>query len=849
MTSILKGIFPISSPKKYDEGDDDGEFDLEYSIAMEYSGPLVSHDIPQVVPVVLDRIPAATLFDASFISNSQILSIPVIRPIAKTKDHFNNKGIPKASSESTQTRGSLNSICGDEYASNKGYDCVESSGTLGFSDHRDHSNEISESSGALSSEEVEETTEIQSGDNVITSNSDDGVVNFPVKSLVVTTRSKKCFRCHKRSMFIKREVCLVCNAKYCDKCVVRAMGSMPEGRKCITCIGYGINERKRDLLGKSSAMLKRLFTGDEVKRVMTLEKSCKANQVPSKRVIVNGKCLSPQELVVLQSCPHPPKKLKPGRYWYDQVSGFWGKEGERPCQIISDQLPVGETIKRDASNGNTDVIINGREITGAELWMMKVIGIHCDRSVHFWLQADGTYQHEGMKNVMGNLWEKTGVNLACAIASLPTPPKPLRSSRQDIDQHIDNDRQDQTYLYKVLLVGCDRSGTSTIFKQAKIENDVRFEENERQCFKRVIQGNLYKYISILLEGRDQFEEGYRIIYRQKHIDEPGPSVIHEQEDEENIYSMNPRLKKFADWLLQVWMSGNLEAIFPAATREYSPWVEELWKDKAFQATYQRRFELHMLPRVAAHFLERAVEISRPDYDPSSMDILYAEGCASAANGVALVEFSLSKLSNDSHMTTIGQNNSSIRCELTRVPASSLGENCKFLEMFEDTDIVLYTVSLTDYIEDHEDHNGVVTNKMVESKKLFESIATHPSFAHKHFLLLLTKFDVLEELIEQFPLCKCEWFHDFNPIISRNSNNNGSNPSLAQRAFHYIASQFKATYKTLTGRKLYVSHVTGITGESVNDALKYACEILSWDEEEDLVLHEWAAENTEVSTSV
>jgi hypothetical protein len=79
--------------------------------------------------------------------------------------------------------------------------------------------------------------------------------------------------------------------------------------------------------------------------------------------------------------------------------------------------------------------------------------------------------------------------------------------------------------------------------------------------------------------------------------------------DKTIYSIGTRLKAFSDWLLKTMVSGKLDAIFPAATREYAPLIEELWNDSAIKATYERRNEIEMLPSVASYFLERVQDHS------------------------------------------------------------------------------------------------------------------------------------------------------------------------------------------------------------------------------------------------
>ncbi|XP_021738523.1 extra-large guanine nucleotide-binding protein 1-like [Chenopodium quinoa] len=643
-----------------------------------------------------------------------------------------------------------------------------------------------------------------------------------------------CYHCHRGNRFTEKEACLVCDAKYCCHCIRKAMGSMPQGRKCLTCIGYPIDDSKRKMLGKSSRFLRGWLKKEEVRQIMEAELSCPVNQLSPKCISVNGRSLCLNELMLLLRCPNPPRNLKPGSYWYDRVSGFWGKEGDKPCQIITPNLAVGHRrMMRKASNGNTNVLINGREITYAEQLMLKSSGIMCEGCFDLWLSADGTIVELGMRVEKGNIWARKRTKLYCAFLSLPTPESPnSRGILNHADEGAFSNYLEQRVLCKLLLFGLNCSGTSAIFKQARVLYDVPFLDEERKKIKSMIQSNLYGYLGRLLEGREIFEEECLLELRKRQSADPGPSDSISEQKCTTEYTFGLKLKKFSDWLIDVMVSNNLDLVFPASTREYAPCVEELWNDAAFQATYRRRDELD-LPRVANYFLDRAVEIAQKDYEPSDTDIIYAEGITSS-NGLTSMEFSFPQPPDNGCEDPAGQPADLItRYELIRVPAKSLGKNCKWLEMFEDVNIVLFCVSLIDYDEYEVDSSGKLTNKMLLSKRLFESIISHPTYKDMNFLLILNKFDLLEEKIEQVPLTQCEWFQDFNPVFSRHQSTrrSGNNVApLAQRACHYIGAQFKRLFKSLTGRKLYVCPVAALEPDNVDNALKYAREILRWEDD-------------------
>lgn len=366
MAGILRKLRPSKTPKAVVvavvEEDDDEVLNMEYSIALEYTGPPIAYTIPHASPVDFHHIPTATAAVAVSSSLLRTLPVPVIAPIVKTRKpeiqpEFVTAAADEEEGEARSKSASSSEIVelpGDgNYMNPRNWESAEEESGLSS---RSLSSEVfspKREADADDEEEAEgEEVERRNGGEIPPRHGRKPSVTFrdPDSNDVVeedvwcdsvdadaleerdrlpravrTGKKGSCYRCHSGNRFTDREICIVCGAKYCFNCVLRAMGSMPEGRKCVGCIGYRIDESRRCKLGKCSRLLKRLLTELEVEQIMKAEVVCKSNQLPANLVFVNGEPLSQEELVRLQSCSNPPKKLKPGTYWYDNVSGFWGK--------------------------------------------------------------------------------------------------------------------------------------------------------------------------------------------------------------------------------------------------------------------------------------------------------------------------------------------------------------------------------------------------------------------------------------------------------------------------------------------------------------------------------------------
>jgi len=104
-------------------------------------------------------------------------------------------------------------------------------------------------------------------------------------------------------------------------------------------------------------------------------------------VFVNDKKIDSTTVILLETVYQV--KIQPGSYWYDSFSGAWGLQGKATSGIMLANLNLGGKLKSNASNGNTGVFVNGRELPKSELYAMQTLLNDYIAPGYYWVDAYG----------------------------------------------------------------------------------------------------------------------------------------------------------------------------------------------------------------------------------------------------------------------------------------------------------------------------------------------------------------------------------------------------------------------------------------------------------------------------
>lgn len=121
----------------------------------------------------------------------------------------------------------------------------------------------------------------------------------------------------------------------------------------------------------------------------------------SDKVVINGRALTDNQISEMENI-YSVKPL-PGNYWYDSYSDLYGVVGYPAYGFMFAGHDFGK-MDENASNGDTGVFVNGRELPQLE-WMIwsQLLGYYIQPG-RYWLDENGNAGYEGYPIATDNLY-------------------------------------------------------------------------------------------------------------------------------------------------------------------------------------------------------------------------------------------------------------------------------------------------------------------------------------------------------------------------------------------------------------------------------------------------------------
>ena len=262
-----------------------------------------------------------------------------------------------------------------------------------------------------------------------------------------------------------------------------------------------------------------------------------------------------------------------------------------------------------------------------------------------------------------------------------------------IDDQLKIDRREYYNTIKILLLGANESGKSTIVKQMKIIHGDGYSQQELVNFTPVIYSNVTVSMWLVVNVTDML----------------------------GIAFANPVNQDHAQTINSLYTSTTSLSTLP---REAVNAFEALWADGGFQECFRRGYE-YQLNDSAPYYFENLPRLLAPGYVPNEQDALR------------------------SRVVTIGITETAFQvrtriCRMVEV-GGSRSEQRKWIHCFDDARAVLFVCALNGY--DMTLFEDGPTNRLKESLNLFQAICNNRFFLETDIILFLNKLDLFRDKIQ------------------------------------------------------------------------------------------------------
>lgn len=321
-----------------------------------------------------------------------------------------------------------------------------------------------------------------------------------------------------------------------------------------------------------------------------------------------------------------------------------------------------------------------------------------------------------------------------------------RRSKQ-IDRDLKREERMIKRQVKLLLLGAGESGKSTFLKQMRIIHNVNYDVTSQLEFRKIIYQNIIKGMKVLVDAQKKL----------------------------NIPLSNKDNELLGDQLL---LFDNTASLNNTTFPQFKSMLHQLWSDKGIQRAFDRRNEYQLTDSVQ-YFLDSLDRVASSEYVPTLQDILYAR---KTTKGVI-----------------------ECRIDITGVPflfvdvGGQRTQRQKWFQCFESVTSILFMASTSEYdqvlLEDRK------TNRVQESRNIFDTIINNRIFERISVILFLNKIDLLVQKVHHSDIH--HYFPEFEDVKSVEKYSPGftGNPRSIEDVKKFLLSYFLSS-KRFSERALY-----------------------------------------------